>query len=244
MNENLENLLKKYGQPLVYQAINPLIGLLVRWRVKPNTITTTGLLVNGLATGIFIYGGEYGERNDHSFIGWAGVVILFAGLFDMIDGRLARVGKMSSSFGALYDSVLDRYSELIMFLGICWYLVAHSYFLSSLFAFIAMIGSIMVSYIRARAESLGAHADGGLMQRPERVIIIGLSAVACGIFSVTAGSDIKITTDWLPIPLFETISIFTLPIVVMAVLTNVTALSRLMDSKHELEERELGKFRS
>ncbi len=229
-------MLKKYGQPLVYKALNPFIGLLVRWRVQPNTITTLGLIINTLATVIFIWGAEYGQRNDHSFIGWAGVVILFAGLFDMIDGRLARVGKMASTFGALYDSVLDRYSEMIMFLGICWYLVAHSYFLSSLFAFVAMIGSIMVSYIRARAESLGAHADVGLMQRPERIILIGVSAIACGVFSATVGSDIRITKDWLPIPLFETISIFTLPIVVLAILTNVTALTRLMYSKKELEE--------
>ncbi|MEK7257820.1 MAG: CDP-alcohol phosphatidyltransferase family protein [Bacteroidota bacterium] len=233
-----ENVLKKYGQPVVYQVINPLIGLLVRWNVKPNTITTLGLAVNTIATGIFIWGAERGQRSDHSIIAWAGVVILFAGLFDMIDGRLARVGKMSSKFGALYDSVLDRYSEMIMFLGICWYLVAHSYFLSSLFAFVAMIGSIMVSYIRARAESLGAHADVGLMQRPERVIIVGVSAICCGIFSATMGSDFKITKDWLPIPLFETISIFTLPIVVMAVLTNVTAINRLMYSRKELEEND------
>ena len=64
-------------------------------------------------------------------------LVLFAGLFDMLDGQVARIGKMTSTFGALYDSVLDRYSELIMFLGICYYLVSHHYFLSSLFASIA-----------------------------------------------------------------------------------------------------------
>ncbi|MBI1223819.1 MAG: CDP-alcohol phosphatidyltransferase family protein [Bacteroidetes bacterium] len=233
-----ENLLKKYGQPLVYRVINPLIELLVRWKVKPNTITTIGLVINTFATVILIFGGEYGERTDHSYIGWAGVVILFAGLFDMIDGRLARVGHMTSTYGALYDSVLDRYSELIMFLGICWYLVAQSYFLSSLFAFIALIGSLMVSYIRARAESLGATADVGIMQRPERIIIIGVSAIACGIYSSLGGSEVKITVDWLPIPLFETITIFTFPLMVMAVLTNITALRRLVHSKKELEQKE------
>ena len=232
-----ENLLKKYGQPLVYKVINPFISLLVRWKVKPNTITTIGLLINASAAAIFIYGAEYGKRNDHSYIGWGGVVILFAGLFDMVDGRLARVSNMSSPFGALYDSVLDRYSEMIMFLGICWYLVAQSYFLSSLFAFIALIGSVMVSYIRARAEGLGAQASVGLMQRPERVILIGISAVACGIFSATVGSDIKIVNDWCPIPVFETISVFTLPIVVLAILTNLTAIRRLIYSKNELEKK-------
>ena len=230
-----ENLLKKYGQPLVYRVINPLIELLVRWKVKPNTITTIGLVINTCATVILIFGGEFGERTDHSYIGWAGVVILFAGLFDMIDGRLARVGHMTSAYGALYDSVLDRYSELIMFLGICWYLVAQSYFLSSLFAFIALIGSLMVSYIRARAESLGASADVGIMQRPERIIIIGVSAIACGVYSSLGGSGVRVTVDWLPIPLFETITIFTFPIMVLAVLTNITALKRLVHSKRELE---------
>ena len=232
-----ENLLKKYGQPFVYKVINPFIDLLVRWKVRPNTITTIGLLINSAATVIFIWGGEYGERNDHTYIGWAGAVILFGGLFDMIDGRLARVGKMASSFGALYDSVLDRYSEMIMFLGICWYLVAHSYFLSSLFAFIALIGSVMVSYTRARAEGLGAKADVGFMQRPERVILIGVSAVACGIFSAQVGGDVKISSGWLPFPFFETITIFTLPIFVMAVLTNITAIRRLMFVKDELEKK-------
>ena len=230
-----ENLLKKYGQPFVYKIINPFIGLLVRWKVHPNTITTLGLAVTTVATIIFIWGGEHGTRTDHSYIGWGGAVILFAGLFDMIDGRLARVGHMTSKYGALFDSVLDRYSEMVMFLGICWYLVAHSYFLSSLFAFIAMIGSIMVSYTRARAESLGADAAVGFMQRPERVILIGVSAVACGLFSHYVGNDIKYTVDWLPFPLFETISIFTFPIFVMAILANVTALRRLFYVKKELE---------
>jgi CDP-diacylglycerol--glycerol-3-phosphate 3-phosphatidyltransferase len=232
-----EKFLKKYGQPLVYKAINPFINLLVKWKISPNTITTIGLLINAIATGILIYGGEFGERDNHSYVGWAGVVILIAGLFDMIDGRLARVGKMSTPFGALYDSVLDRYSELIMFLGICWYLVAQSYFFSSLFAFIALIGSVMVSYIRARAESLGVKPDIGLMQRPERVIIIGISAIVCGIFSSAIGGNVKLQASWLPIPFFETISIFTIPILIMAVLTNVTAINRLLYSKKELEKQ-------
>jgi CDP-diacylglycerol--glycerol-3-phosphate 3-phosphatidyltransferase len=232
-----ENLLKKYGQPVVYRLISPLISLLVRFKVQPNTITTTGLVINVVAAVVFIYGGEMGDRTDHSYVGWGGVVVLFAGLFDMIDGRLARVGKMTSEFGALYDSVLDRYSEMIMFLGICWYLVAQSYFLSSLFAFIAMIGSVMVSYVRARSEALGVQADVGLMQRPERVILIGVSAIACGIFSVTVGNDVRIVVSWLPIPIFETISLFTLPIVTLAFLTNYTAIARLAHSKRELESK-------
>ena len=231
-------MLKKYGQPLVYKVINPFIDWLVRAKVKPNTITTIGLIINVIAAGVFVYGAEHGSRSDHSYVGYAGAVILIAGLFDMIDGRLARVGNMSTTFGALYDSVLDRYSEMIMFLGICYYLVSHDYFLSSLAAFIAMIGSVMVSYTRARAEGLGVDASVGIMQRPERVVLIGVSAVLCGLFSKTVGGDFKIVVDWLPISLFETITIFTLPIAFLAVFANQTAIKRLEHSRKLLEEKE------
>lgn len=152
---------------MIYRLINPLVKLLIKLRVTPNVVTTIGLVVNILAAVIFIIGAEYGERSDLSYIGWGCGFILFAGLFDMLDGQVARLGNMTGQFGALYDSVIDRYSELVMFLGICYYLVAHHYFLSSLIAFIALIGSMMVSYVRARAEGLGIECKEGLMQRPK-----------------------------------------------------------------------------
>src|SRR5690349_10685007 len=155
----------------------------------------------------------------------------------MIDGQVARLGNMSSKFGALYDSVLDRYSELVMFLGICYYLVGHHYFLSSLFAFIALIGSMMVSYVRARAEGLGIECKDGLMQRPERVVTVGVSAIACGIASIFLGGDYKLFIPGIPFHVFETISIFTIPITVMAVLTNITAVKRLLGARKSLEQK-------
>jgi phosphatidylglycerophosphate synthase len=200
-------------------------------------VTTIGLLLNIGVAIIFISGAEEGRRGDLSYVGWAGALILFAGLFDMLDGQVARLGNMSSQFGALYDSVLDRYSELILFLGICYYLVAHHYFLSSLFAFIGLIGSMMVSYTRARAEGLGIECKDGLMQRPERVIIIGVSALACGIASRWMGGDYKIHWPDSRFPIFETISIFTIPITIMAFLANATAIGRLRDAKRTLEQR-------
>jgi len=200
-------------------------------------VTTIGLLLNIGVSVIFICGAEEGRRGDLSYVGWAGALILFAGLFDMLDGQVARLGKMSSQFGALYDSVLDRYSELVLFLGICYYLVAHHYFLSSLFAFIGLIGSMMVSYTRARAEGLGIECKGGLMQRPERVIIIGVSALGCGIASHWMGGDYKIAWPGTNFPIFETISIFTIPLTIMAFLANWTAIGRLRDAKRTLEER-------
>ncbi|HVU53601.1 MAG TPA: DUF4833 domain-containing protein [Puia sp.] len=222
----------------IYKVINPFVRVLIRAGLTPNMVTTIGLVLNIGVSIIFIEGAEKGNRGDLSYVGWAGALILFAGLFDMLDGQVARLGNMSSRFGALYDSVLDRYSELILFLGICYYLVAHHYFLSSLVAFIGMIGSLMVSYTRARAEGLGIECKDGLMQRPERVILIGVSALACGIASKWMGGNYKIHWPDSNFPIFETISIFTIPLTVMAVLANATAIGRLRDAKKALEEQD------
>jgi CDP-diacylglycerol--glycerol-3-phosphate 3-phosphatidyltransferase len=220
-------MLKEIAAKTAYRLLQPLVNALVKTGVSPNTITTFGLLLNIVATIIFIAGAELGSRGDLEYVGWGGFVILFAGLFDMLDGQVARAGKKSSQFGALYDSVLDRYSELIMFLGICYYLVAHSYFMSSIIAFLAMIGSIMVSYVRARAEGLGIPCSVGLMQRPERIVLVGTSALACGIASVYIGGDFKLDISLLPFHVFETISIFAIPLLLVAVLANYTAIDRL-----------------
>jgi CDP-diacylglycerol---glycerol-3-phosphate 3-phosphatidyltransferase len=225
-------------QQLIYKVINPFVKFLIKIGFTPNAVTTTGLILNIGVAVIFIIGAEEGNRGDLSYVGWAGGLILFAGLFDMLDGQVARLGNMSSTFGALYDSVLDRYSELIMFLGICYYLIGHHYFLSSLFAFIALIGSMMVSYVRARAEGLGIECKGGLMQRPERVVTVGVTAIACGITASILGGDYKLYIPGIPFQVFETISIFTIPLTVMAILTNITAINRLRDAKRSLELKE------
>jgi phosphatidylglycerophosphate synthase len=223
----------------IYKIINPLVRLLIRAGLTPNMVTTIGLVLNIGVAIIFISGAEEGRRGDLRYVGWAGALILFAGLFDMLDGQVARLGNMSSPFGALYDSVLDRYSELILFLGICYYLVSHHYFLSSLFAFIGLIGSMMVSYTRARAEGLGIECKDGLMQRPERVIIVGVSALACGIASRWLGGNFKISWPNTNFPVFETMSIFTIPVTVMAFLANATAIGRLRDARRTLNARDV-----
>jgi phosphatidylglycerophosphate synthase len=176
----------------IYLVIDPFVKMLIWLGLTPNAVTSIGFGLNVGVAVLFIVGAEKTQQGNLSYVGWGGALILFAGIFDMLDGQVARIGKMSSAFGAFYDSVLDRYSEMFMFLGICYYLVAHHYFLSSLFAFIALIGSVMVSYTRARAEGLGIECKGGLMQRPERVVIIGVSAVACGITSHFIGGDFKV----------------------------------------------------
>ncbi len=225
----------QYG---IYKIIDPFVKVLIKIGLTPNAITTIGFMLNVGVAVIFIVGAEEGNRGDLRYVGWAGGAILFAGLFDMLDGQVARLGNMKSTFGALYDSVVDRYSELIMFLGICYYLVAHHYFLSSLIAFIALIGSMMVSYVRARAEGLGVDSKGGLMQRPERVVTLGLFAILCGVTSLYIGGDYKLYIPGIKFHVFETMSIFTYPILALAILTNLTAFRRLMDAKKALEQKE------
>jgi CDP-diacylglycerol--glycerol-3-phosphate 3-phosphatidyltransferase len=221
----------------IYKVIDPFVKVLIKLGLTPNAVTTIGFILNVGVAVIFIIGAEEGNRGDLTYVGWAGALILFAGLFDMLDGQVARLGNMKSTFGALYDSVLDRYSELVMFLGICYYLVAHHYFLSSIFAFIALIGSMMVSYVRARAEGLGVEIKGGLMQRPERVITLGLFAMLCGVTSLYIGGNYKLYVPGIKFHVFETMSIFTFPIVALAVLTNATAIRRLIDAKKALEKK-------
>lgn len=225
-------------QKNIYLVINPIVKGMIKIGFTPNLVTIVGLVLNIGVAVVFIVGGEEGNRGDLSYVGWAGALILFAGLFDMLDGQVARLGNMSSTFGALFDSVLDRYSELIMFFGICYYLVAHHYFISSLAAFIALIGSMMVSYTRARSEGLGIQNKGGLMQRPERVILTAMSALACGITAHFIGGDYKYFVPGISVHVFETMSIFTLPITVMAILTNITAIKRLVDAKKALEAQQ------
>ena len=219
----------------IYVVINPFVKFLIKIGLTPNGVTTIGFLLNIVVAIIFIIGAEDQNRSNLSYVGWAGGMILFAGLFDMLDGQVARLGNMSSRFGALFDSVLDRYSELVMFFGICYYLVSHHYFLSSLFAFIALIGSMMVSYTRARAEGLGIECKDGLMQRPERVITIGVTALACGVTAAYIGGDYKYYISGVQV--FETMSVFTIPITIVAVLSNITALKRLSDCKKALDKQ-------
>jgi CDP-diacylglycerol--glycerol-3-phosphate 3-phosphatidyltransferase len=106
-----------------------------------------------------------------------------------------------------------------------------------LFGFIALIGSMMVSYVRARAEGLGIECKGGFMQRPERVIIISAGAIFCGVFYYFAG-DYKIFVSWLSFPLFEPIILLVIPLVIVAIFSNVTAIGRLNHCRKVLKEED------
>ncbi len=197
---------RDFLQKVIYVIINPLIKGMIKVGITPNFITTTGFLLNVVATSFFVYAAMYAP-NDLSLIGWGGAIILFAGLFDMMDGRLARMGNMSSVFGALWDSTLDRYSELFTLFGITVFFLLNQWEWMGVITFLAMVGSVMVSYVRARAEGLDIECKVGLMQRPERVVLTAFGAIMCGIMA-----DVM----WLAVP-----------IAIIAVLANITAFWRI-----------------
>lgn len=197
---------RDFLQKIIYVIITPVIKGMIRIGFTPNLVTTIGFVLNIAATIMLLYAA--GEMTGStSIVGWSGAVILFAGLFDMMDGRLARIGNMSSMFGALWDSTLDRYSELFTLFGIAMYLILNSWVTGGVMTFLAMVGSVMVSYVRARAEGLGIECKVGLMQRPERVVLTSLGAILCGIF--------------------DNLWFLVVPIVIIAILANITAFWRI-----------------
>lgn len=175
---------RDYLQKIIYHLIDPIINLMLKMGITPNGITAAGFLGNLIALWFFLDAAQCwnnGARNPYTLIGWGGFIILAAGLFDMMDGRLARTGNLSSKFGALWDSTLDRYSELVTLFGICLIFVKADWFWMSVTTFAAMVGSVMVSYVRARAEGLGIECKVGFMQRPERVVVTAVTAIVSGI---------------------------------------------------------------
>ena len=197
---------RDFLQKVIYYLINPLIKGMIKIGITPNFITTTGFILNLFATGLMIYAAIYDPSNT-SIIGYAGGVIIFAGLFDMMDGRLARLGNMQSTFGALWDSTLDRYSELFTLFGILFYLLANHWIWSGIITFLAIIGSIMVSYVRARGEGLGIDVKVGFMQRPERVVVTAIGSIVCGVCN----------SLWA----------LAIPMMLIALLANITAFWRI-----------------
>lgn len=149
------------------KLLMPLIKILTKWDINPNSFTLAGLIITSMAAVAFIMG--------HLRLG--GLLILLGGLCDTIDGSLARLAHKATHFGAMFDSAVDRYSEFVMFFGIVVYFIMLKDYPISVVVFFALCGSIMVSYSRARAESLGFDSKVGIMQRPERIVFLGLGAL-------------------------------------------------------------------
>ena len=164
--------------------------------INPNFLTFIGFIINCLAAYLFAYG----------YFRWAAATIFLAGIFDMTDGRVARLANRVTPFGGFYDSVMDRYSDLCLLIGLLiYYGRINRYFYVSLVA-VAMIGSVMVSYTRARAETLIASCKVGFLERPERVVLIIIGAIF----------DRMAPVLWL-----------------IAVLSNVTVIHRILFTREE-----------
>ncbi len=147
--------------------LDRIVRALALARIHPNVLTFIGLLINIIAAVLFGHG---------AFL-VAGLVIIAAGIFDMVDGRVARVTHTVSHFGAFFDSVVDRYSDLALYFGLLVYYARINRFFYVVLTAVVMTGSVMVSYARARAESVIPSCKVGFMERPERIVLVILGAL-------------------------------------------------------------------
>src|SRR5436305_15341072 len=142
------------------------IDRIVRWlalsKIHPNVLTFIGLLINIWAAFLFAGGKLFA----------AGLVVVGASIFDMVDGRVARATSQVTRFGGFFDSVLDRYSDLFLFMGLLVYYASINRFFYIVLTAIVMTGSVMVSYTRARAENTIPKCKVGFLERPERVVLL------------------------------------------------------------------------
>jgi soluble lytic murein transglycosylase len=170
---------------------DPVGRALFRLRLRPNHLTVMGLAISLIAAAAFVTG--------HVRAG--GLLVVLAGLFDFFDGSLARASGQVTPFGAFFDSVIDRYSDLVVLLGIVVLFAKVSHMRGAVAAMAALVGSLMVSYTKARAESIGVECNVGFMERPERMICL----IAGALF------DLLEPALW-----------------TLAVLANITAVHRIM----------------
>ncbi len=170
--------------------------------ISPNALTLLGLVLNAAAGGIVAAG----------WLAPGGVTLLVASAFDMLDGAVARATGRVSHFGAFLDSVVDRYAEAVVLIGLVVVLTQAGDTLLTIVVVAALVGSLLVSYARARAEGLGVDCEVGILQRPERVIVLAVGLLAPGYLLVPA--------LWL-----------------LAIVTNVTVVQRILHVHGVLRER-------
>ena len=160
------------------RACGVLLRTIVRWlaltRINPNILTFMGLLVNAWAA--FFFGYATAENQQRMFL-YAGLIIIGSGFFDLVDGEVARAQNRVTRFGAFFDSVVDRYSDASQFFGLLvFYARGERFFYIVLTAYV-IVSAIMVSYSRARAESLIGSCRVGFMERPERLVLVIIGAL-------------------------------------------------------------------
>ena len=162
----MENIRDLFGVGL-RRGLKPILFTLHKLGVTPNQVTAVGTVLNAGVAVLVVF--------DHLI--WAGTLLLVAGLFDMLDGSLARLTQNVTPFGAFLDSTLDRVSEGMVLAGIAYFLAVpggRRGALDAALVVLALLGSILVSYTRARAESLGVECKSGIMTRPERIILVAI----------------------------------------------------------------------
>ncbi|MBA2449988.1 MAG: CDP-alcohol phosphatidyltransferase family protein [Chloroflexi bacterium] len=174
------------------EAVQPLALFLARAGIQANWLTYTGFVLNLGVAALVIEG----------WLSLAGVVFLLVNALDFLDGAVARAAGTAGRYGAFLDSVLDRYSEAVVFVGLLIWFARLGDTPALTATALALIGSFMVSYCRARAEGLGLDCEVGLLQRPERIVILGIGMIA---------------PDYLLTPV----------LILLAVLTNLTAAQRM-----------------
>jgi CDP-diacylglycerol---glycerol-3-phosphate 3-phosphatidyltransferase len=189
------------------KIINAIVWVLAQLRIHPNVLTFIGLVINIWAAFMFAAG---------SFR-WGGVIVIGAGLFDMVDGRVARETNRVTRFGGFFDSVLDRYSDLGVLVGLLVYYSSINRNFYVVLTAIVMTGTVMVSYTRARAENLIPRCKVGFLERPERVVLIIVGAL----FNCMA------QVLW-----------------VIAVLSNITVVSRMVLTWQECKRLEDAQLRA
>ena len=152
---------------LLSPIVDGIARVLVKLGFSPSGLTVIGVLIACVAAALISQG----------LLAIGGIVMLIAGIFDMFDGAVARMTDRATKFGALFDSVMDRVSEAVVLLGLLWFYLDGGEQLGAVLVYVSIVGSTLVSYVRARAEGLGIECKGGLMQRPERVASLGVGII-------------------------------------------------------------------
>jgi len=201
------------------KIVGPVADWFARAGVHPNILSIAGLLLSVAAGLIYCHGNFF----------WAAWVVVLAGVCDTLDGSIARQTNKKSAFGAFFDSTLDRYSDMFVFIGLAYYFAGGRPFLMPLHAgrspevspwtvmaiVFAIAGSFMVSYTRARAEGLGVECKAGMMQRPERITLLVIGSLLGSI--PVAG-----------------VMLFKLTLLALAISTNLTAAYRIVFTKNRM----------
>lgn len=154
------------GAKLGYFLDAPLSPILKRIKIHPNIFTITGFIITAIAALVIPYNIKLG-----------GFLILIGGLFDMLDGIAARVNNRATRFGAFLDSLLDRYADAFLFLSVAWHLASKGEHNGAFLSLGTLVGAFLISYARARAEGLGESCSTGIMERPERIILLILATL-------------------------------------------------------------------